>query len=122
MRHPCRVSCALQLEGNAQTGYKFKEGTTGSGSQGELASYFKEKGSVIQAEYKADRARASGASAADAQRLAEKLEAEAKAERQAAYAAKRAAKSQDELVIAEFCKTAAGKTAVDNVGRPMCRG
>jgi len=32
------------LEGNAETGYKYKEGTIGAGSQGEVAAYFKEKG------------------------------------------------------------------------------
>ena len=43
-----------ELEGNAETGYKFKEGTIGSGSQGEVASYFKEKGSSAEFRKKVD--------------------------------------------------------------------
>lgn len=109
-----------ELEGDAESGYSFKEGTTGAGSQGELASYFTDKGAKIQAEYKADQARASGASAEEAKRLAEELEEKTKKERQQAYLEKRNKKSQDEIIIDEFCKTEAGKAAVDNVGRPMC--
>lgn len=110
------------LEGNAETGYKFKESTISAGSQGELASYFKDKGSKIQAEYKADQARATGASSADAAKLARELEDKDKAARLAAYQAKRSKKSEDEIQIAAFCKTAAGKNAVDNVGRSLCLG
>ena len=110
------------LEGNAETGYTFKAGTTGGASQGELAGYFKDKGSKIQAEFKADKARAAGASKAEADKLAADLEAKEKAARKAAYEAKRAKKSEDEIQIAAFCKTDAGKKAVDNVGRPLCAG
>ena len=111
-----------ELLGNAETGYTYKAGTTGAGSQGELSSFFKEKGSSIQAQYAADKARSTGASAADAAKLARDLEDKAKAERLAAYQQKRNSKSQDEIIIGDFCKTAAGKSAVDNVGRPLCKG
>ena len=110
-----------ELVGNAQTGYSFKDGTTGGASQGELSSYFKDKGAKIQADFNADKARASGASEIEAKKLADKLEREAIESRKAAYLAKKNTKSFDEQAIAEFCKTAAGKAAVDNVGRPMCR-
>jgi len=109
-----------ELVGNAETGYSYKQGTVQAGSTGELSAYFTDKGSKIQAEYKADKARAAGASKADAARLAEELEAKEKKERQAAYLAKKNKKSQDEILIAEFCKTEAGKVAVDNVGRKQC--
>ena len=38
------------LEGNAETGYKFKDGTVKSGANGEMASYFKVKGEELQKE------------------------------------------------------------------------
>jgi len=110
------------LEGNAASGYSYKEGTVGAGSQGELASYFKDKGAKIQAEYKAENARATGATAAEAKKMAQTLEEKALAERKAAYLAKRNKKSIDEIEIEKFCLTPAGKTAVDNVGRKMCPG
>jgi hypothetical protein len=110
-----------ELVGNAETGYSYKADTVKSGSTGELASYFKDKGDKVQATYAAERARSTGASADEAKRLAEQMEAKAKAERQAAYMEKRNRKSFDEIEIEKFCKTAAGKEAVDNVGRPMCR-
>ena len=110
-----------ELVGDATTGYKFKEGTVKDGSTGELASYFKDKGSQVQAKYSAEKARATGASADQARKLEEELEAKARAERLRAYQEKKARKSFDEIEIEKFCATAAGKTAVDNVGRPMCR-
>lgn len=110
-----------ELVGNAETGYSYKADTVKAGSTGELATYFKDKGDKVQATYAAENARAKGASSADAQKMAEQLEAKAKAERQAAYLEKRNRKSFDEIEIEKFCKTAAGKEAVDNVGRPMCR-
>ena len=73
-----------ELVGNAKDGYTYKEGTIKEGSQGELASYFTDKGAKIQASYAADKARAKGATAADAAKLAADLEAKEKAERQAA--------------------------------------
>ena len=59
-----------ELVGNSQTGYTFKEGTVKAGSSGELAGYFTEKGATIQANYKADRARATGATSEEAKRVA----------------------------------------------------
>ena len=109
-----------ELVGDAKTGYTYKADTLQAGSQGELASYFKDKGSKIQGEYKADKARAMGTSAADAAKLAADFEAKEKAERQAAYMAKRQQKSQDQVEIEKFCKTEAGKTAKDVVGRSLC--
>ena len=110
-----------ELVGSAETGYSYKADTIKSGSTGELASYFKDKGDKVQAQYTAEKARSTGASADEVRRLAEQMEAKAKAERQAAYMEKRNRKSFDEIEIEKFCSTAAGKQAVDNVGRPMCR-
>lgn len=109
-----------ELEGNAKDGYAFKAGTVGEGSQGELASYFKDKGAGIQAKYAADQARSTGMSSKDAAKMAEELETKARNERKAAYQAKKARLSEDEKIIKDFCNTPAGKTAVDNVGRKMC--
>ena len=58
-----------ELVKGADGSYKFKEGTVKAGSQGELASYFNVKGASLQADYKADRALASGMSKADAQKV-----------------------------------------------------
>ena len=110
-----------ELVGSLETGYKYKEGTVKSGSTGELASYFKDKGDKVQAEYQAELARSKGTSAAEAKRMAEEMEKSAKLARQQAQMEKRNRKSFDEIEIEKFCKTAAGKEAVDNVGRPMCR-
>ena len=110
-----------ELVGNAQTGYTYKADTVKAGSQGELASYFKEKGSVIQAEYASEKARATGATKADAAKLAASLEDKAAEERRAAYLAKRNSKSFDEIEIEKFCKTADPTKAVDNLGRSLCR-
>ena len=110
-----------ELVGNAETGYSYKAGTVKEGSTGELASYFKDKGDKVQAQYTAEQARAKGASAVEAQRMADKLETEARDRRKQAAADKKNRKSFDEIEIEKFCKTDAGKAAVDNVGRPMCR-
>ena len=59
-----------ELIGNSKDGYSFKEGTIKAGSSGELAGYFTEKGATIQANYKADRARATGATSEEAKRVA----------------------------------------------------
>tara|TARA_B110001452_G_scaffold69251_1_gene55870 strand:- start:294 stop:833 length:540 start_codon:yes stop_codon:yes gene_type:complete len=59
-----------ELEKTADGSYKFKEGTVKAGSQGELSSYFNQKGASIQAQYQAERALASGQSKAEAQRVA----------------------------------------------------
>lgn len=108
-----------ELIGNAETGYSFKEGTVKAGSTGELASYFTEKGATVQAKYAADKARATGASTAEAERIAaEKLKEQ---ERYiAAQKAKRKELTADQKTIADFCKTSAGQAAIDNVGRRQC--
>ena len=64
-----------ELVGNAETGYSYKADTVKAGSTGELATYFKDKGDKVQATYAAENARAKGASSADAQKMAEQLEA-----------------------------------------------
>ena len=46
------------LEGNAETGYTYKDGTVTAGSQGELATYFTQKGEKIRADYRAEKAKA----------------------------------------------------------------
>jgi hypothetical protein len=58
-----------ELVGNAESGYTFKEGTVKAGSQGELAGYFTNKGEVLRAEYKAEKARATGATALEADKV-----------------------------------------------------
>lgn len=109
-----------ELQGDAKTGYTYKEGTVGAGSQGELAGYFKDKGAKIQADFQADKARATGMSASEAKKLADDLEAKTLNDKKQAYLEKRNRKSFDEIEIEKFCKTEAGKTAVDNVGRKQC--
>lgn len=109
-----------ELIGNAETGYTYNKATVKEGSQGELSSYFKDKGAKIQADYKADQARATGTSSAEAKKLADRLEAQEIEARKKAYQEKKARKSFDEEQIGAFCKTEAGKTAVDNVGRKQC--
>ena len=59
-----------ELERAADGSYKFKEGTVKAGSQGELASYFNEKGATIQANYKAEQALARGQTKAEAAKVA----------------------------------------------------
>ena len=107
-----------ELVGNAETGYSYKSGTVKDGSTGEMASYFKDKGAKIQGEYQADRARATGATADQAAKLAAETEDKLRKQRAAEFAAKRAKKGQDEIAIAQFCKTNPG--AVDQLGRSLC--
>jgi len=110
-----------ELEGSLETGYSYKAGTVKEGSTGELASYFKDKGDKVQATYSAEQARAKGASAEQAKQMADDLERKAREKRKQEKLDKENRKSFDEIEIEKFCKTAAGKAAVDNVGRPMCR-
>ena len=58
-----------ELTGSAETGYTFKEGTVSAGSNGELAGYFSKKGEVLRAEYKAEKARATGATSLEADKI-----------------------------------------------------
>jgi len=106
------------LEGNAETGYSFKEGTVKPGSSGEMAGYFLEKGKDIQADYQKDRARAAGMTSAEAEKVAK----ETKARLDAQLAAKRAERNklgEDAQKIKDFCK---GKEDLrDPQGRLMCR-
>jgi len=106
------------LEGNAETGYSYKAGTVQAGSTGELSSYFKDKGAMIQAEYAEDRAKASGLSSAEAKKVAAKkleaFEAEKKAK-----AAEKSVLSEDAKKIKEFC--AKNPDVLDNLGNKMCK-
>lgn len=90
-----------ELVGNAETGYKFKEGTVKEGSTGELASYFTDKGSNIQAEYAKRRALETGLSQAEAAKKAEEA-------RKAVLASKKSNQkkelSADDLRIAQKAK------------------
>lgn len=107
-----------ELLGNAETGYSYKAGTVKAGSQGELASYFNDKGAKIQADYAKDQARNSGKSSAEADRVAkEKLE-KIQAERAAKLAAKKK-EGFDEIAIKQFCKE--NPNALDQLGRPQCK-
>jgi len=106
------------LEGNAETGYSYKAGTIQAGSTGELSSYFKDKGAVIQAEYAEDRAKASGMSSAEAKKLAAKKLEQFEAEKRA-KAAEKNVLSEDAKKIKEFC--AKNPDVTDNIGNKMCR-
>lgn len=101
-----------ELVGDASTGYSFKEGTVKAGSTGELAGYFKDKGADIQAEYKAEKARATGATAADARRIAEEQKKKAA---EAAAAKKKRELTSDELKIKEMNERRKGER--DDMGR-----
>ena len=103
-----------ELVGSAETGYSFKAGTVKAGSQGELASYFTDKGANIQADYKKQMALAKGLSAAEAAKEAEK----ARQAVLATKASKKTALSADEIRIMEKAKEFGDKT--DDMGRRSC--
>ena len=48
------------IEGSLETGYKYDKSTLKSGSTGELADYYRQKGAKINAEYFEEQARAQG--------------------------------------------------------------
>ena len=95
-------------------GYVFVEGTVKPGSQGELASFFNEKGATLKAERVADVAKGSGASSAQAKNIAIAKEAELKA---AAKAKKTRVLTQDEINIKAYADK--NKDMVDEQGRRM---
>jgi len=103
-----------ELVGDAKSGYAYKDGTVKAGSQGELASYFTDKGADIQADYKKRRAKELGLSEAEAAKQAEQA-------RQAVLASKASAKkaaasvSADELKIQQKMKEFEGVR--DDMGR-----
>lgn len=107
-----------ELVGNAETGYKFKEGTVKEGSTGELASYFTQKGAKIQANYAKDIARNSGKSSAEAERQAAEKLAQIQREREAKIA-KAKQEGFDEKAIKAFCKE--NPDALDQLGRKQCK-
>ena len=106
------------LEGNAETGYTFKEGTVSAGSTGELAGYFQEKGASIQAQAAADKARAAGLTKAEADKKAKEKLAQYEQEK-AARLAEKNVMSEDAKKIKEYC--AKNPDVKDSVGRYMCR-
>ena len=107
-----------ELVGNAETGYKYKEGTVKAGSTGELASYFTEKGAKIQADYAKDQARNAGKSQAEADRLAKAQLAEIQRKREEQLAKKKQ-EGFDEKAIKAFCKE--NPDALDQLGRKQCK-
>jgi len=106
-----------ELVGNAETGYSFKEGTVKAGSTGELASYFTEKGAKVQAEYKADVAKANGMTSAQAKKVEEETLKKIQAER-AAKIAKARELSEDAKKIKADCEK--NKGLRDEYGRLVC--
>jgi len=103
-----------ELVGSAETGYAFKAGTVQAGSQGELSSYFKQKGATIQASYAEDKARAAGLSKEEAAKVASSTLQKRKEE----IAAKsRRELSDDEKKIAAYAEKNRGMK--DEQGRLM---
>merc|ERR1719401_244012 len=89
------------LKPDGTMGYIYKEGTVKAGSQGELASFFTEKGAELKAERAADLAKGSGASSAKAREIAAAKEAELRA---AAAAKKTRVLTQDEINIKAYAE------------------
>jgi len=106
-----------ELIGNAKDGYSFKEGTVTAGSQGELASYFTEKGAKIQATYQADKAKASGLTSEQAKKVEEETLKKIQAER-AAKIAKSKELSEDAKKIKANCEK--NPNLLDEYGRRVC--
>ena len=127
-----------ELEYVEGKGYIYKEGTVKAGSQGELASCaqdrafehvarrrrlthalashpdFNDKGATLQAQYQADRAKATGASSAKAKEIAEAKE---RAIREKNAAAKKRAISDDEAKIRAYAEK--NKDLRDEYGRKV---